>query len=148
MNEFSEAPTPAQVQQLLAEAGLPTEDLDDAPGLRLFGLRRDDGQWMAVVGLQLLDAVALLRSLAVAPAECGRGIGARLVATAEAQARRSGRQVLYLLTTGAAAYFERLGYEAVAREEAPEAIRRTRQFTQLCPASAQLMRKRLGVARD
>lgn len=140
-------PTVAQVQPLLAAAGLPTDDLDEAPGLRLFGLRRDDGGWIGVVGLQPLDGAALLRSLAVIPAERGRGVGGQLVAAAEAHAAQAGWHDLYLLTTDAAAFFAGLGYAVIARDEAPVAVRRTRQFMQLCPASAQLMRKRLRAAR-
>lgn len=143
MTELADAsPTIAQACGLLAEAGLPTDDLADAPGLRLFGIRRGD-RWTGVVGLQPLEEAALLRSLAVAPLERGQGDGAALVAAAEAHAVRSGWRELYLLTTGAAAYFSRLGYQSISREQAPPMLRATRQFAELCPATAQIMRKRL-----
>ncbi len=140
----ADSPSLEQAEELLVQAGLPTEDLADAPGLQLFGLRHDD-RWIGVVGVQPLDGAALLRSLAVAPAQRGQGRGAALVAAAEAYANASGWAELFLLTTGAAAFFRRLGYEAISRDDAPAALRATRQFAQLCPATAQVMRKRLRV---
>ena len=145
MHIAAQAPTLQQSRLLLAEAGLPTDDLADDPELRLLGIQHD-GRWIGVVGLQPLDGAALLRSLAVAPAERGHGAGAALVAAAEAQAVASGWHELFLLTTAAAGFFERLGYQGLSRAEAPAALRATRQFAQLCPATAQVMRKRLDDA--
>jgi N-acetylglutamate synthase-like GNAT family acetyltransferase len=135
-------PTLQQAARLLAEAGLPTDDLADEPGLCLFGIERD-GRWVGVAGVQPLEGAALLRSLAVAPAERGYGAGAALVAAAERHAAACGWLDLFLLTTGASGYFERLGYRSIARGEAPAALRATRQFAQLCPVTAQVLRKRL-----
>jgi N-acetylglutamate synthase-like GNAT family acetyltransferase len=44
-------------------------------------------------------------------------------------------------TTDAAPFFDWLGFAPVSREAAPDALRRTRQFSALCPASAVLMRR-------
>ena len=137
------APTLDEARQLLADAGLPTDDLADEARLRLFGIR-DGGRLIGVVGVQPLDAAALLRSLAVVPEARDRGAGALLVAAAEGHARKSGCNEVYLLTTGAAEYFARRGYQAISRDDAPAALRATRQFAHLCPSSATVMRKRLG----
>ena len=137
-----DAPSLHRARELLAEAGLPTEDLADDPRLRLFGLN-DRDRLIGVVGVQPLDGAVLLRSLAVAADARGRGAGALLVAAAEGHARQSGWRDVYLLTTGAAAYFVRRGYHAISRSEAPASLRATRQFAQLCPASATVMHKRL-----
>jgi len=134
--------TVEQAAPLLAAAGLPTDDLGDDPALRLFGIR-EDGRWIGVVGMQPLDDAVLLRSLAVRSEARGRGAGAALVAAVERQALRQGRCAVYLLTTGAAEFFGRFGYLAIDREAAPPALRATRQFAQLCPASAQVMCKPL-----
>jgi amino-acid N-acetyltransferase len=48
-----------------------------------------------------------------------------------------------LLTTTAEDFFRALGYARIARELAPEAIRTTREFSSLCPASSVVMVKRL-----
>jgi N-acetylglutamate synthase-like GNAT family acetyltransferase len=50
---------------------------------------------------------------------------------------------LYLLTTSAAPYFARHGYQVLVREQAPQAIRHSKQFADLCPSSATLMHKDL-----
>jgi amino-acid N-acetyltransferase len=46
-----------------------------------------------------------------------------------------------LLTTTAAAFFEKRGYRRLARTSAPAAIRATTQFSALCPSTATLMVK-------
>jgi amino-acid N-acetyltransferase len=52
-------------------------------------------------------------------------------------------ETLYLLTTTAAAFFARHGYETVERDTVPARIRGTTEFDDLCPDSAVCMRKRL-----
>ena len=59
-------------------------------------------------------------------------------------AAEQGVETLYLLTTTAAQFFARRGYEAVPRSEAPAAIAATAQFSELCPASSTFMRKVLA----
>src|SRR5690606_25859306 len=87
------------------------------------------------------------RSLAVAPRWRGAGLGAALVAAAEAEARRLGVRRLYLLTTTASAFFARLGYQRTARDDAPPPLCATEQFTSRCPSSSHLMVKRLPAER-
>ena len=52
-------------------------------------------------------------------------------------------RALYLLTTTAVPFFERMGFAAIDRAEAPPAIAATREFATYCPESAVLMRRRL-----
>ena len=138
------APSPPLdvVRELLRAANLPFEDVTADPDLHFFGSRQG-GQWRGVVGVQLIDAAALLRSLAVASVARGRGTGRELVAMAEAFARNAGRRDVYLLTTDAADFFVRLGYQVIDRAQAPQPLRTTQQFAQLCPASARLLHKTL-----
>jgi amino-acid N-acetyltransferase len=96
-----------------------------------------------VVGLELLGATALLRSLAVDAGARGEGSGTALVEAAEGHAIREGVETVYLLTTTAERFFERLGYVRVAREKAPPEIRRTREFSEMCSETAVLMMKDL-----
>jgi amino-acid N-acetyltransferase len=133
----------AELTTLLAGCDLPTSDLVANALVRLYG-GRIDGELVGVVGFEPFGQVALLRSLAVAPSQRGKGLGQALVASAEAHATAQGIDSLYLLTTTAAAFFARLGYTTVERALAPAAIRATRQFAGLCPAAATLMCKRLS----
>ena len=97
-----------------------------------------------VVGIELYGSEALLRSLAVRESERNGGTGRALVAAAETYACNAGVCSVYLLTETAAAFFASLGYCALAREDAPPAIRSTTQFSALCPDSAHLMTKALA----
>jgi amino-acid N-acetyltransferase len=51
---------------------------------------------------------------------------------------------IYLLTTTAPDFFAGLGFRRAGRKTAPPAIRATRQFATLCPASAVLMHLNLS----
>jgi amino-acid N-acetyltransferase len=135
-------PDASEVRRLADAAGLPTADLDGADLAHFFGCGPRDRP-SGVVGLELFGAAALLRSLAVDAGARGFGSGRALVAAAELHARGSGADSIYLLTTTAAGFFERLGYTPVDRETAPPEIRGTREFGELCPASATFMVKRL-----
>jgi amino-acid N-acetyltransferase len=136
-------PVNPEVEALLVEAGLPVSDLSAVPDLGLLGIR-EHGRFTGVIGLEVHGHHGLLRSLAVSPACRNAGLGRALVSSAESWAAGRGVDTLYLLTTTAAGFFERLGYETLPRTEAPESIRSTHQFSQLCPTSSTFMRKALG----
>ena len=131
------------VKALLTENHLPAWDLLDSD-VRLFGCWDDNGL-RGVVGLEMHDQAALLRSLVVPAGERGKGLGAALVSHAEQFAARHGIDAIYLLTTTAAAFFERQGYGHASRQNAPATIAATRQFSHLCPSSSAFMTKSLAV---
>lgn len=135
-------PTPA-LAALLADAGLPTADLQDHPTLQLFAAV-DRGEPVGCVALEVHGDAGLLRSLAVHPSRRGTGLGIELVRFAEQQARDARIATLHLLTTTAAGFFERHGYRRAVRAEAPPAITATTQFSSLCPASSDYLRKDLS----
>lgn len=133
----------AEVEVLLTEAQLPVSDLSKSLSLNLLGVR-ESGRLVGVVGIEVYGEIGMLRSLTVASARRHAGLGVSLVSDAETWATQRGVKTLYLLTTTAAEFFARLGYEAVARSEAPAAIAATAQFAGLCPASSTFMRKVLA----
>lgn len=132
-----------EVEALLTEAQLPVSDLSSSRSLQLFGVR-EGGELVGVVGVEVYGEVGLLRSLAVNSARSNAGLGTSLVSNAETWAAGRGVRTLYLLTTTAARFFARRGYEVATRSEAPAAIAATSQFKDLCPASSTLMRKVLA----
>lgn len=79
-------------------------------------------------------------------AACCRGCGRALVARAERHASEHGARQIYLLTTGAADFFARLGYKRIEREQTPPGIRETSEFSVLCPAGSVLMMKEMAMA--
>lgn len=124
----------------LAAARLPVADLsiDD---MGSFLLAEIDGTPVGTIGLEPFDGIGLLRSLVVVPHAQGSGAGRLLVAALEAEAGQRGMHELWLLTTDADAYFTKLGYESVSRDDAPDSIQQTTEFSKLCPADAVVMRK-------
>ena len=132
-------PSVDAVKPLLTTAGLPTEDLPE--GLEHFLACGDSINPDGVVGLEIFGPVALLRSLVVAEAVRGRGLGKDLVGAAEDLATQHGVGRIFLLTDTAEGFFAALGYTSADRQSAPEPIRLSRQFAELCPASAAFMAK-------
>lgn len=128
----------AEVRGLLAASMLPTDDLHD-PAIELLGAW-DGAALVGAVGLQRCGDAGLLRSLVVAPAWQGRGLGHELCARVVTLARRRDLTALYLLTTTAADFFRRLGYRDAARDAVPAEIRATAEFASLCPSTATVLR--------
>jgi amino-acid N-acetyltransferase len=93
------------------------------------------------VGLELYGDYALLRSLAVHPQQQGTGLGKALYQAAANLALLKGIREMYLITTTAAPFFEKRGFQQVDRLNVPVAIQRTTQFSGVCPSSATVMRR-------
>jgi amino-acid N-acetyltransferase len=146
MNAIHPRPALGAVTTLLEAAQLPIADLTDDLCRHFFYCGPQTAP-TGVVGLELLGDVALLRSLAVVPQARSSGLGSALVAHAEDYARSNGASAVYLLTTTAEPFFVRLGYSPAARDSAPPAIRTTREFAGICPASSAFLIKRLRSVR-
>lgn len=143
--KFAAAPPAEVVRQLLRAADLPTADIT-AEKMATFFSCEADGEIAGLVGMEVHGTVALLRSLVVLPQFRSHGLGAMLLAYAELAAGMQSVAKVYLLTTTATGFFLRRGYRPASRDDAPEAIRNTEEFTRLCPGSATFMVKRLGAA--
>jgi amino-acid N-acetyltransferase len=89
--------------------------------------------------LERYDAAGLLRSVAVAEARRGTGLGTRLTAAALDHARAHGIRTVYLLTETAAGFFPRFGFHAVPRPAVAPAVRQSVEFTSACPETALAM---------
>jgi amino-acid N-acetyltransferase len=133
-----------ELMQALDRAGLPGDDVR-LPG-RCFFRAADGGGPVGFGGLEGDGPDLLLRSVVAHPDGRGRGHGAAIVRALEAQAAAIGAVRLHLLTTTAAGFFLRLGYEPAMRNAAPATITATAQFASLCPASATYLVKTLSRA--
>jgi arsenate reductase len=127
---------------LLQSAGLPVADLT-AAHLDHFFYCGPAAQPNGLVGLEIYDQHALLRSLVVTPTLRSSGLGSALLEHAESHAKASGAHSIFLLTTTAEPFFRRHGYVPVDRASAPAPIRATREFADICPASSAFMMKHL-----
>ena len=132
------------IEALLAAERLPTTDLATAPVALWVAVR--DGLVIGAAGLERYGDAGLLRSVVVAPAARGTGLGIALAATVERAARADGLTSLTLLTQTAAEFFARLGFSAVERAVAPPALAASAEFRSLCPASARCLTKPLDAA--
>jgi N-acetylglutamate synthase-like GNAT family acetyltransferase len=98
--------------------------------------RDGHGGVIGAVGAQVDGPDALMRSLVVAPAWRGAGVGSALVRRLEAAAAAWGVERWWLLTTTAEKFFASRGFRAVPRSAAPAAIAATDEFVGLCPSVA------------
>ena len=140
-----ERATPADVPgvvALLAAAGLPHEGVAEAFVTGV--VARDGGMILGAAAVEPYGHAGLLRSVVVAEAQRGTGLGRQLVLAAENLARDKGIEELYLLTETASDWFSRLGYEVVDREEARAAVGESVEFTMVCATTGVPMRRRLG----
>lgn len=131
----------AYVETLLRRNDLPVADVRAAPAR--FYVATVDGERVGVGGVERHGSHGLLRSVVVAEPFRGRGYGAAICDELESRARERGIGALYLLTTTAAGFFRRRGYERIDREDVPDGVRSSREFAELCPASATPLRKPL-----
>jgi len=130
------------IEALLIAEKLPVKDLPS--GLDRFWVVRDHGTIIGVIGLELYWPFGLLRSLAVSPGHRSLGIGNMLVQAVEEQAAKLDLDSIYLLTETAKLYFEKRGYTIVERDNTPDAIRQSSEFSHVCPVSAAVMKKTIG----
>lgn len=130
------------VERLLTENDLPLAGVRES--LKDFVVAEADGDLVGVAGLEICCDDALLRSVAVRPEWRSKGVGRALVTRAISDAEARGLRALYLLTTSAERYFPSFGFKEIPREDVPDAVRATDEFTAACPASAVAMSKSLS----
>lgn len=129
------------VENLLARNDLPAEDVRANPGT--FYVARAGDERVGIGGIERYGSDGLLRSVVVEESARGEGVGTEFCEALEAEAREAGIEWLYLLTTTAAGFFAGRGYAEIERDAAPEPVRDTTEFAELCPTSAMCLRKSL-----
>jgi amino-acid N-acetyltransferase len=126
---------------LLARCGLPEEGVRDHLSSAL--VARQGRRLVGSAVLEIYADGALLRSVAVEEDVRSLGLGIRLTESALALARRRGMRRVFLLTETAARFFPRFGFRAISREEVPDSVRASLEFTTACPQSALVMERAL-----
>jgi amino-acid N-acetyltransferase len=127
----------------LKGAGLPTDDIPDAAA-RFWRFSFADDIPAGFGGLEVHGEDALMRSVVTLPPLRGRGFGQAIVRALESEAMAVKCRSVFLLTTAAQRFFEKLDYAVIDRAAAPVAIRASAQFASLCPETAAVMRKELA----
>lgn len=135
------------IAALLCSADLPVGDLD-VTMLDAFVVVTSGEACVGVVGLAIYGSDALVRSLVIERRHRSLGLGTRLVSAIEIEARVRGVTTLYLLTTTATTFFERMGYRPRDRAAVPSSIAATTEFSALCPDTADCLWRDLDEPRE
>jgi amino-acid N-acetyltransferase len=126
---------------ILAENKLPVNDI--VHNTTLFAWMADK-QIKGTAGWEQFENNALIRSVSIKKDWQQHGMGSSLYKALEDAAIERGIRHLYLLTTTADGFFLKQGFSVISRDEVPEYIQNTKQFSSTCPASAIVMKKILN----
>ncbi len=132
-----------KLRQFLKVNQLPSPDIR-LEGSLYFGYQDKDGKLIGSGGLELYGDLALLRSIAVDEEFRSQSIGKGIVEEIIDKAMSLKIKDLYLLTETARTFFLKNGFTDVPREKTPNVIKLSTQFTQVCPASAAVMKLSIG----
>ena len=130
-----------EIIKRLQEEKLPVDDLPLS--LDHFFVATENDEIIGAIGLERYDDCGLLRSMVVSAAHRSKGIASQLVEQLETYANSIGIQRMYLLTETAEHYFAKKGYERISREQVPESLQASSEFSHVCPVSAVMMEKQL-----
>ena len=124
---------------ILSAEKLPVDDLPEK--LDNFLVAVENATVVGVVGLEVYGDYGLLRSLAVPSEYRKRGIAGQLIDQLEILAVQKGITDMFLLTETAPEYFIRKGFQKIMRNEVPDEVKQSSEFSHVCPVSAVVMRK-------
>lgn len=137
----AEAASLPLLKNLLASENLPTEDLN--ADMQLFyslAGSPNDQEILTCGGYEQYGNIGLLRSVAIHPKNQGKGIGKQWMRLLLEKGQELGLEEIYLLTTTAEGFFQKIGFTTIPRENVPAAIQNSEEFSSICPSSAALMR--------
>jgi len=124
---------------LLKDSSLPFTDIP--VNLPHFFKAELDGIIVGTIGLELYNEYALLRSLTVKEETKNNGLGKLLINKVFTYTSENNIKEIYLLTTTADKYFEKIGFELINREQVPIKIKESQQFIETCPSTAFVLKK-------
>lgn len=130
------------IASLISTNQLPLDGLREHLGTAV--VARLNGEVVGVAALEVYEDGVLVRSVAVAPALHGQGLGHRLTNAVLELARDLEAPHAYLLTTTAEEFFPKFGFERVERTAVPASVQTSIEFRSACPSSAVVMRKALS----
>jgi arsenate reductase len=130
------------VRSLLEANDLPIDDLEPSR-IEMLAARDGDGRVVGSVGLERYGNQALVRSLAVDEQHRGMGVGAALLSVALEHAKSNGAADVFAVTTAAAEYLTRFGFEPIDRSTVRGEVAASTQLNGACPDGATVLMKRL-----
>jgi amino-acid N-acetyltransferase len=126
-----------QIEEALQNSGLPYEDCVDH--LQSFVVLEKEGSFVGCGAIELYGHRTLVRSIVVLKKYRGQSAGDLILPKLKEMASSHGVSELFLLTVTAEAYFIKRGFHTIVRDDAPEVIKNTKQFSGLCSTSAIVM---------
>jgi amino-acid N-acetyltransferase len=130
------------IAAILSAEKLPVDDLPET--LDNFLVATENGLLIGVGGLEIYGAYGLLRSLAILPGYRNRGAAGKIIKRLESLAALRGLKALYLLTETAPEYFAGKAFQKITRDEVPDEVKQSPEFSHVCPASAIVMKKNIN----
>jgi amino-acid N-acetyltransferase len=120
---------------LLKKNNLPYQDI--LPGENIMVKYEDaSGSLLGSGGLEFYGNYSLLRSVAVEESQRGKSLGKQITADLLHRAKSKSTKGVYLLTETAHDFFIKLGFQDISRDDVPDEVKRSSEFTTACPASA------------
>lgn len=131
-----------EISQLLKNSELPYIDIEQSKVE--FIVARKHYHIVGCIGIERYRNHALLRSFAVEVTLQNQGLGSELYSRMVLYCEEQQVQYLHLLTSTAREYFLKKDFSIQNRNNAPEAITRTKEFGNLCPATSTYMVKQIN----
>ena len=120
--------------EILKQQELPYSDLNNKKIYKMGAFSKN--KLIGIAGLEIYNLSGLFRSLAVEKTYQAQGTGKKLYQSIIAQSLVDGLNRLYLLTTTAEKYFEKLGWNKINRNDVPDDVKQSTEFSDLCPSTA------------
>jgi amino-acid N-acetyltransferase len=127
-----------ELQSFLASNKLPFQDIR-LDGNLFFIYSNEVGDFLGSSGLEMYGVHALIRSIAVHPEQRGKNVGKEIVDDILQRAKTMNIKSLFLLTETAHEFFLKRGFKDISRNEVPDAVKASAEFSFVCPASAKCM---------
>lgn len=124
-------------RSLLKASNLPADDLNYKRDL-LVGYYEGD-ELVGTGGLEVHGHYALLRSLSVKFGIRGKAVGTTITEYLLTEAKKRKIKAVYLLTETARGFFKKKGFMDVPRNEVPEEVKSSSEFSHVCPTTAVVM---------
>jgi amino-acid N-acetyltransferase len=122
---------------LLRSSNLPADDLDFKKDLLVGYYEGDD--LVGTGGLEVYGPYALLRSLSVRLGIRGKSVGTTITEFLLEEGRKRKLKAIYLLTETAHGFFLKKGFTDIKRDDVPEEVKQSSEFSYACPTSAAVM---------
>lgn len=127
------------LKEFLSLNQLPVDDLKLSGSLYLTYYNTND-DLVGSGGLEYHGDKVLLRSIAVSQTIRSQSLGKQIVQDLIEQVKLQRKKEIYLLTTTALYFFLKFGFVEIKREDVPDEIKLSTEFSQLCPATAHVMK--------